>query len=103
MKTASLLENLEYNNQKIVTKVILETQNTKEIRILLKKGQILKEHQAPFTIIVEVFEGNIDFRVNQEIFDLKRGSLITLEGKIPHSLEAKEDSIVRLSFSKGDL
>jgi quercetin dioxygenase-like cupin family protein len=103
MKTASLLENLEYNNQKILTKVILETQNTKEIRILMKKGQILKEHQAPFTIIVEVFEGNIDFEVNQEKFNLKKGSLITLAGKTLHSLEAKEDSIVRLSFSKGDL
>ncbi|MFT4970071.1 MAG: quercetin dioxygenase-like cupin family protein [Chitinophagales bacterium] len=52
----SFNDNLEFNNQRIVTKVILETSFSKEIRVLLKKGQIMKEHKAPFPIIVHLLD-----------------------------------------------
>lgn len=102
MKIKSFAENLEYKENRIVTHVILETSFSKEIRILLKKGQAMKEHKAPLPIIVHVIEGQIDFGVEGEIKLLKKGDIITLESSIYHDLTAKEDSIVRLTLSKLD-
>lgn len=102
MKIASLTEELVYNELKPAISVLLETENSKEIRIVFKKGQLMKEHKTPYPIVVEVFKGEISFGVTGIKHKLTAGSLITLEGGIPHDLNAMEDSIVRLSLSKLD-
>jgi len=102
MKTESFNEYLDYNDNKIVTKVILETSFSKELRILLKRGQIMKEHKTPFPIIIHVLEGEIDFGAKGEVNLLKKGAIITLKGNTPHDLTAREDAIVRLTLSKLD-
>lgn len=102
MKMSSLSEQIEYNENKPAVKVLLESEAGKEIRIVFKKGQIMKEHKTPFPIVVEIFEGAIDFGVNGEVQSLKRGDLIALDGNVPHDLNAMEDSIVRLSLNKAD-
>jgi quercetin dioxygenase-like cupin family protein len=102
MNKVSFTENLDFNEHRIVTKVLMETPFSKEIRILLKKGQVMKEHQAPFPIIVHMVRGEIDFGVQGTIHILQQGDMITLGGRIPHDLSAKSDSIVRLTLSKSD-
>lgn len=102
MKTASLMQDLTFNEGKPAIKVLMDTDAGKEIRIRFKKDQIMKEHQAPLPIVVEVFEGEIEFGVNGTVHHMKRGDLIALAPKVPHDLTAKQDSIVRLSLSKGD-
>ena len=102
MTTASLTENLEYNDKRPSVLVLLETEANKEIRMVFKTGQGLKEHKTPFPIVVEVFDGAIDFGVNGENKVLKKGDLIALAGNVPHDLKATEDSIVRLSLTKAD-
>lgn len=102
MNSASFTENLEFNDHKIVTKLLLETSFSKEIRILLKQGQVMKEHKAPFPIIVHVLEGEIDFGVEGKVHVLQKGAIITLAGHVPHDLNAKQNSIVRLTLSKLD-
>lgn len=103
MKSASLLEELQYNENKPAVQVLFETDNSKEIRIAMKKGQVMKEHKTPFPIVVEIFRGRITFGVNSKsTHDLKEGDLVSLEGNVPHDLKAEEDSVVRLSLSKAD-
>lgn len=102
MNIKSFSENLEFSDNRIVTQVILETSFSKEIRLLLKNGQTMKEHKAPFPIIVHILEGKIDFGIEGEIRSLKTGDVITLENNIYHNLTAKKDSIVRLTLSKLD-
>lgn len=102
MKKASLTENRNYNENRPAVQVLLETETNKEIRMLFKTDQGLKEHKTPFPIVVEVFEGAIDFGVNGENHFLEKGSLIALEGNVPHDLKARENSIVRLSLTKAD-
>lgn len=102
MKTASLRSDLNYNEDKVAVTVMMETESSKEIRILFRKGQSMKEHKAGFPITVEIHEGAIAFGVNGEKMSLKAGDLISLEANVPHDLLAQEDSIVRLTLSKFD-
>ncbi len=102
MKTASILKELRYNSEKPAVQVLLDTDNSKEIRIAMKKGQVMKEHQTPYPIVVEIFDGSVNFGVNGETILAKRGDLLSLEGNVPHNLVAEEDSIVRLTLSKAD-
>ena len=102
MKKASLTNNIEYHETRPTIQVLLDSENGKEIRIVFKKDQVMKEHKTPFAIVVEIFEGSIDFGVNGEIHTLNRGDLVSLDGGVPHDLTAVKDSIVRLSLNKSD-
>ena len=102
MKIASIYENLEFNENKPAVKLILETDFTKEIRILMRENQEMKEHQTPFPIVVELLEGEIIFGVEGQNYEVKKGDLLTLSGGVPHNLIAKKESVIRLTLSKLD-
>ena len=101
MEVTSFYKVLKFGD-KISTKVILESPFSKEIRILLKEGQVMKEHKTKFPIVVQVLEGEIDFGAEGENHNFKSGGILALEGNIPHDLTAIKDSVVRLSLSKSD-
>lgn len=101
MEVASFSEALQFGD-KISTKVILESPFSKEIRILLKEGQVMKEHKTKFPIVVQVLEGEIDFGAEGEVHNFQSGGIVALDGNIPHDLTAIKDSVVRLSLSKSD-
>ena len=102
MKAASIYQDLEFNENKPAIKAILETDFTKEIRILMRENQEMKEHQTPFPIVVELLEGEIIFGVEGQNYEVKKGDLLTLSGGVPHNLIAKKESVIRLTLSKLD-
>lgn len=102
MKKTSITKNIIYNENKASISVLFETETTKEIRVVMKKGQVMKEHKTAFPITVEIFKGAIDFGINGEVNKLVKGDLVALDANIPHDLVAVEDSIVRLTLSKLD-
>jgi len=102
MEKASLLENLDFSESKAAVAVLLKTSTSKEVRILLKKDQVMKEHKAPFPILIEIFEGSIEFGNNGEHQILHRGDLISLDASVPHDLKALTDAIIRLTVYKQD-
>lgn len=102
MKVQSFSADTEHEGDKIKIQVILESTFSKEIRILFKEGQIMKEHKAPFPIIVHILEGAINFGVEGTTHALQQGDIITLDANVPHDLHAQQKSVVRLTLSKGD-
>ena len=102
MAIESFNKELEFDESRIRTKVVIETSFSKEIRILLCKGQIMKEHKTAFPIIIHLLEGEIVLGVKGTSHIMKIGDVIALEGDVPHDLTAKENSVVRLSLSKHD-
>jgi len=102
MKKVNIYENLEYNDKKVQITPLLTTDTSKEIRIVFKENQIMKDHHTLHPIAVEIVEGEIDFGVNNEIFTLIKGDIVSLEASIVHNLKANKDSIVRLTLSKQD-
>ncbi|WP_316934142.1 cupin domain-containing protein [Chryseobacterium luteum] len=58
--TASFYEQLHYEEGgKPAVKVMVKTDLAKEIRILFRKGQEMKEHKAPYPIVVQILEALI--------------------------------------------
>lgn len=102
MTTANILKDQQYNEDKVAISVLFETATTKEIRILFRKGQVMKKHQTAFPITVQLVKGDLDFGVENKILALTEGDLIALNGGVPHDLLAKTDCIVRLTLSKQD-
>lgn len=99
MTIASLLNDLDYENN---ISVLLETETSKELRIILKKGHVIEEHSAPYPIVLAIFKGGIEFGMSDKTHTLKEGDIISIEGNVLFDLTAKEDSIIRLSLSKQD-
>ncbi|BDD06932.1 cupin [Aureibacter tunicatorum] len=102
MEQASLIKNLEYNDNKPAVSLLFENEVSKEVRILMKSGQIMKEHKTSYQITVELFEGKIEFGVNGKIKVIEKGDILSLASNTPHDLRALENSIIRLSLSKND-
>jgi len=102
MKYTNILKDATYNEEKVAISVLFETETTKEIRILFRKGQVMKKHQTSFPITVTMVEGELDFGVNNEIHTLVQGDIVALGASIPHDLKANTDCIVRLTLSKAD-
>ncbi|QTD36930.1 AraC family ligand binding domain-containing protein [Polaribacter batillariae] len=102
MNIASFLEDVQFNSNKPALTLLLDTDFSKEIRIVFKKGQTMEDHQAPFAIIVHIVEGIIDFGVNKEVKRLTAGHILSLKPHEVHNLTAIENSIVRLTLSKTD-
>ena len=102
MNSANILKDITYNEKRVAISVLLETATSKEIRIVFAKGQIMKEHQTPHPITVELVEGSLDFGVEGKIHNLVKGDILSLDGGVPHDLRAKSECIVRLTLSKAD-
>ena len=102
MKITNIYQDIVYNETKPVINVLFETDFTKEIRIAMQNATVMKKHKTPFPIVIEIIEGEIDFGVQGEILNLKKGNLIALDGGVPHDLSANKDSIIRLTLTKSD-
>ena len=102
MDLKSFKNEVEFDATRVKTKVLIETSFSKEIQILISVGQVMKEHQTPYPILIHLLEGNIDLGVQGKIISMKVGDIIALEGDIPHDLTAKENAIIRLTLSKHD-
>lgn len=102
MQKFNIYDYIEHGEDKVKITPMLETPFSKEIRIVFKKDQIMKDHSTPYPITVEIFEGEIDFGIGDKIYKLVKGDIVSLEAKIIHNLKANCDSIVRLTLSKDD-
>ncbi len=101
MKTLQWLENINFAD-KVDVNLMLESTNSKEIRIIMPKDTIMKEHKASGAIMVQILKGKIWFEVKGEKYTFCKGDMLSLEALVPHSLGGLEDSVIRLSLSKND-
>ncbi len=101
METMSWFDDIKFENE-VNIKMMCESSASKEIRIIMPKDTIMKEHKAPNDIIVQILKGKIWFEVEGEKHTFCDGDMLSLDALIPHSLGGLEDSIIRLSLSKND-
>lgn len=76
--------------------------DSKEIRICMDAGTIMKEHTAPGAITIMVLKGSVHIRSHNEEVTLYEGDMLYFDAKVPHSLKADEQVVIRLVLSKND-
>lgn len=88
--------------EKVVIDKITETPFSKEIRICMAAGNTMREHTAPGAITIMVIAGRVRIGSLNEQAELTSGDMLCFAPHIPHSLEALEESVVRLTLSTID-
>ncbi len=75
MHKASFTDNLRFGDRPVIDR-ILETPFSKEIRICMSGGSVMKEHTAPGAITVMVLSGHIAVVSGSESLTLERGDVV---------------------------
>jgi quercetin dioxygenase-like cupin family protein len=101
MEKSSFLENLRFGDKVQIDKMV-ETPFSKEIRICMAGGNVMKEHTAPGAITILVLKGRVTITSMGEHAELENGEMVCFDANVPHSLEAHEESVIRLTLSKND-
>ena len=61
-------------------------------------GHLLKEHSAPFPLIMQALDGELIVRADQQETRLVPGALLRLDAALPHEVEATTDSRLMLTL-----
>ncbi len=69
------------------------------VLIALHQGAEMKTHTAPGIISVQVLEGQITFRTEQQSAELGEGQMLALHAGIPHSVFARLESVFLLTLT----
>jgi len=81
---------IEYANEGIVSKTIINKSSGTITLFAFDKGESLSEHTAPFDALVHVIDGKANIIINKQKHTLKAGESIIMPANIPHAVEAIE-------------
>lgn len=82
----------QYNDDGINAEIIIEN-DERSIRVIsLDAHQKISTHTTEMVACIYVLEGEIEFTLDTEVYDLVRGEMIIVPAQTPHSLFAKEMS-----------
>ncbi|MGA2283258.1 MAG: cupin domain-containing protein [Candidatus Dormibacteria bacterium] len=82
----------------VVSRVIFRDSQTEVTVFGFAAGEGLSEHQASRTAIVQVMKGRLEFIADGEQLNAEPGFWLHLEPGTPHSLSAREPTIMLLTL-----
>jgi quercetin dioxygenase-like cupin family protein len=88
LKPVVLADMVEYQNDAIVSKTIVEKNTGTVTLFAFDQGQGLSEHTAPFDAMVQVLDGEVEIRISGNPYHLKQGEMIVMPANEPHALKA---------------
>lgn len=65
----------------------------------LHAGGSLQEHAAPGPVTVQVLDGHVRVRLEDEVLDAPVGRLLAFRARVRHAVEALEDSTLLLTLT----
>jgi len=89
-KGQKMIELIEYANDSIVSKTLLDKSVGTITLFAFDKGQKLSEHTAPYDAVVQILDGKAQVRIKDEINELSEGQIIIMPANIPHAVNASE-------------
>ena len=89
-KGQKMIELVEYANDSIVSKTLLDKSVGTITLFAFDKGQKLSEHTAPYDAVVQILDGKGLIRIKDETNELTEGQIIIMPANIPHAVNAGE-------------
>ena len=83
-----LVDLLQYQDDSIVSRVLLKNKGGTVTLFAFDEGEGLSEHTAPFDALVIVLDGEASVQIANENFKLRTGETITLPADRPHAVKA---------------
>ena len=80
-------------------RTLIKYDDLRVVLMALKAGSRIPEHKANGRISVQVLSGHIRLNASGRAFDLRPGSLLALDERAPHDLEALDESAVLLTIA----
>jgi quercetin dioxygenase-like cupin family protein len=81
------------------SKTLVKRDDLRAVLFVMEPGAMLKEHHADGSITVQVLQGEILFRTQEQSHTLRTGQLLTLARSIKHSVESAGDAAFLLTIS----
>jgi len=89
-KNQEIVSLIEYSNDSIVSKTIVDTPAGTITLFAFDKGQKLSEHTAPYNAVVQVLDGSAHLTIGGENVSVPAGHIIIMPANVPHFVVAKE-------------
>jgi quercetin dioxygenase-like cupin family protein len=89
-KPATLAELIDYADDSIVSKTIIDKPVGTITLFAFDEGQKLSEHTAPYDAAVQVIDGSADITIGGKVKTVCAGQLIVMPANIPHAVAAKD-------------
>jgi quercetin dioxygenase-like cupin family protein len=88
LKPMILADMVEFQNDAIVSKTIVEKNTGTVTLFAFDQGQGLSEHTAPFDAMVQVLDGEVEIRISGTPYHLRKGEMMVMPANEPHALKA---------------
>jgi quercetin dioxygenase-like cupin family protein len=89
-KGQKMLELIEYANDSIVSKTLLDKSAGTITLFAFDQGQKLSEHTAPYDAVVQVLDGKARVTIGGKQQDVSQGQIIIMPANVPHAVNAGE-------------
>ena len=89
-KAQGLAGLVEYADDSIVSKTILDKPAGTITLFAFDKGQKLSEHTAPYDAVVQVIDGKACLIIGGERKEVSAGQIVIMPGNVPHAVIANE-------------
>jgi quercetin dioxygenase-like cupin family protein len=87
---APLADLVAYQDDAIVSKILLKKEKGSVTLFAFDRGQGLSEHTVPHDALVFVVDGAAEIRIDAETHRLAAGDVLVLPGGRPHQVDAVE-------------
>lgn len=81
---------VNYQAGSVVSREILKKDTGTITVFAFDEGQGLSEHAAPFDAVVYILDGEVEIKIAEEIFNVKKGEFVIMPAGKPHSLKATQ-------------
>ncbi|MCI5221806.1 MAG: cupin domain-containing protein [Candidatus Electrothrix sp. AR4] len=88
LNATSLIGMVDYQQDAVVSKTILNKLTGTVTVFAFDQGQGLSEHKAPFSALVQVLDGEVEITVSGKPFQLRQGDFIIMPANEPHALQS---------------
>ena len=85
------------NDRNAIT--VFKTNGMRIVLIALHKGTEMPKHKADGMICLQVLEGQVLFTIDAQSVVLGQGEMLALHENVPHSVLAKEETIILLTLT----